>query len=104
MEQAAAEERARRMTRGRHADKWGEWIVIDGVRTHYRGRLQGVTELGFGRGLLHLHPAFELSALDNPASGEVQIGTSEEHPFDINTDAVIGVSLQPAAWTKPGGE
>ena len=100
-EEAAERLRAarNRITGGRHADKIGEWIVIDGVRDHYRGRLLGVTEVGGGQALLHLGPCYWLYSLES-TDGERATTATEEHPIDMSSMVVGAVSLQPADWPR----
>lgn len=91
-------DRARlRRSDGRHGDKIGKWVVVDGVRDHYRGVLLGVTDLGYGRALLHLHPVFWLQSLEG-TNGEREVRTTDAHPFDLSSDVVGGLSVQPVGW------
>ena len=83
----------------RHADKIGKWVVIDGVRDHYRGRLLGVTEVGGGFAYLHMAPCYWLASLES-TTGEKVTTATEEHPFDLQTIVVGGVSLQPEGWPE----
>lgn len=89
----------RRCGGGRHADKIGEWVMIDGVRDHYRGRLLSVVELGAGAAILRLAPCYWLGSLESTA-GEVTTTATEEHPLDLSSWVVGAVSLQPADWPR----
>lgn len=84
---------------GRHADKIGKWVMIDGVRDHYRGKLLHVTELGAGQAILHLAPCKWLDNMEGP-SGERACSASPEHPFDLYSHVIEGVSLQPEDWPE----
>lgn len=84
---------------GRHGDKIGKWVVIDGVRDHYRGRLLGVSEVGGGIALLHLGPCYWLESLESPSNERVTTAT-EEHPMDLSSMVVGAVSLQPGDWPQ----
>ena len=84
---------------GRHADKIGEWVAIDGVRDHYRGKLLGITELGAGKALLHLSPCYFLESLAS-GSSDYPIHTTQDSPFDLSSEVVGGISLQPKEWPK----
>jgi len=88
-----------RAGRGRHGDKIGQWVVFSCVRDHYRGLLAGVTENGGGNATIHLSVAYWLPSLAD-CNNEVQITCSEAHPFDLNSDGVLGVSMQRASWSK----
>ncbi len=83
----------------RHGDKIGQWVCIDGVRDHYRGKLLGVTEVGGGIALLHLGPCYWLYSLESP-DNERATTASEDHPIDLSSMVVGAVSLQPADWPQ----
>jgi len=82
---------------GRHANKLGKWVTIDGVRDHYRGILLSVSELGGGMALLHLAPCFWLQSLESK-NNEIAINCTADIPFDLSSLSVTGVALQPTAW------
>ena len=84
---------------GRHHDKIGKWVVVDGVRDHYRGKLTHVTELGAGQAILHLAPCKWLDNMESP-SGERATRATAENPFDLYSHVVEGISLQPADWPE----
>jgi len=88
-----------RVTGGRHADKIGHWVCIDGVRDHYRGRLLGVTEVGGGIAMLHLAPCYWLYSLQSTQEERATTAT-EAHPSDLSSMVVGAVSLQPQDWPK----
>jgi len=88
-----------RAGQGRHGDKIGQWITIDGVRDHYRGKLLNVTEMGGGVAILNLAPCYWLQSLEGP-EGERKIRATEENPFDLCSYVVGGVALQPEDWPK----
>ena len=83
-----------RVGHGRHGDKIDKWVVVNGIRDHYQVVLRGVTELGGGRAILHCWPSYWLSSLAN-TDGRVQIPSSEENPFDVYTDGILGICIQP---------
>lgn len=95
----ALQRQRQRAGQGRHADKLGRWILMPGVRDHHRGRLQGVTELGGGRAILHVHPCYWLDRLYNRSS-EVRIRTTPEHPYDCMSETITNVGLQPEGWPE----
>jgi len=88
-----------RATGGRHGDKVGRWVVIDGVRDHYRGKLLHVSEVGGGIALLHLAPAYWLQSLEG-TDGEKKTTACEAAPLDLSSMVVGAVSLQPVSWAK----
>ena len=83
--------------KGRHADKIGRWVTIDGVRDHYRGLLVGVVELGAGEALLRFSSLYWLQSLESP-NGEFRVHCSAENPAELYSGVVGLVSLQPAGW------
>ena len=80
---------------GHHVDRW---VVIDGVRTSYRGKLVGVKELHGGEALLYLQPCYALESLAD-TDGEVEINTAEA-PWDLYASACLGVGRQPKGWPE----
>ena len=84
---------------GRHGDKVGQWCVFPGVRDHYRGRLLSVTELGAGRAILHLSPAYWLESLAS-TSNEISVPSKEDCPLDLYSDGLLAVTLQPEDWPQ----
>jgi hypothetical protein len=79
----------------RHGDKVGKWIVIEGVRTHYRGKLVHVEELAVDC-ILQLKPCYALEALAD-TTNEVEIETTQG-PFEIYTQGILGLGHQPKRW------
>jgi hypothetical protein len=82
----------------RHNSHVGHWIVIDGVRTSYRGKLLAVVELGT-EAILQMHPCYALEALSD-TNGEVKVTSSDDAPFEIYSGACLAVGRQPATWAK----
>lgn len=90
---------ARRGGTGRHHYHIGEWVVIDGIRTSYRGILRGVYEWPSGDCILQMHPCFALEALAD-TKGEVKIASSMDAPFDIYSGAILGIGRQRDDWPR----
>lgn len=49
--------------------------------------------------ILQLHPCYALEALSD-ASGEVKIPTSEEAPWELYDQAILGIGRQPETWPR----
>ena len=91
--------RALTFTGGRHGDKIGHWVMVDGVRDHFRGKLLRVTDLGYGKAIYHIAPCYWLYSQVDTESEKKTTGTAE-HPFDLMSDVVCAVSLQPEDWPQ----
>lgn len=86
------------MHQGRHENLIGKWVVIDGVRTSYRGVLLSVQEM-MGEAILHFHPCFALEALAD-TTNEVKLPSTPDVPWQVYTQAILAIGLQPFDW-KP---
>jgi len=96
-----------RVGRGPYSSMVERWVLITGVRNHYRGKL-----LSFGSdGLamrLYVHPLIEIDSYyggepDSP-TGVLKDGgireTSLEAPGIILEAGILDVTLQPKSWPK----
>lgn len=93
--QDALDRERQRHGSGRHADKVGSWVASWGFRDHFRGFLLGITELGGGKAIAHLHPAYWVRDME---TGEgLKRPTSEASPFDLYID-VQAFELQNSDW------
>jgi hypothetical protein len=90
----AAVAEARRAGLGRHGDKIGRSIVIETVQCHWWGTLIGVTELGGGVGIAHLHPCYWLASTESPTAGEPArlVPSSADSPADVYLSAAVLVA------------
>lgn len=83
---------------GRHASHLQTWVVLDGVRNSYRGFLMDIVEVSDG-GILRLHPCYALEALAD-TNNEVKLNSSEEHPWNVYSAAILSLGQQPEGWAK----
>lgn len=79
---------------GRHNTLIGQWVVIDGVRTSYRGVLDGVLEVGGGVCIFLMSNVRALESLAD-TNNEVMIGK-----FEIYSHAVLGVGKMNKDWAR----
>ncbi len=91
--------------RSRHGDKIGECVLIETVQCHWGGTLVGVTELGGGAALAHLHPCYWLSNTEGPEVGDAsarpkKVRSTPEHPADVYLTAAVIVTLAETAWQR----
>lgn len=80
----------------RHPGLIDKWVVIDGVRTSYRGILRGVDEVAEGA-LYAMDPCFALKSLSD-TEGEVRLPTEDE-PFYVYSAGCLGIGCQPKGWS-----
>ena len=92
---------------GRHSDKLGQDVVVETVQCHWYGGLLGITELGGGAAIAHLHPCWWLSNTEGLDVGGEEgrprrvHHTDEAHPADVYLTAAVIVTLAPADWKRP---
>lgn len=83
----------------------GHWILINGVRQHYRGHLIGVSYLTGGKIKFLFDVLYDLANYDDdtPSVGnetEQPLKCSRDYPAVLNEDGVLTANLQPDAWPK----
>jgi len=110
------EDRARAQRAQERADvpPWrtliGEWVLLVGVRLHYRGRLVDLRTTASGDFVYCLHPLFEIDTFHNGGDGSYGTPkdggpryTTPEQPAVIPA-GILDISLQPPEWPRgPSG-
>lgn len=76
----------------------GKFVVIHGVRVHFRGKLVEAVRRG-ERYYLHLNPCYEVISFRNQQWHKLEHGNGEDMPGVI-PDHIACITLQPKEWPQ----